>query len=292
MHARKDSVSFINILSGDNIAVSSIEHITQKKGKYCLRIYNDTLHLIETEKFQYYRCLIDSMFGIKVAQTLDLNQLLNLDGYYSASNLLIYKKIAYANSILFIPYGKYSKRNGMDKKAILRINLDNKKVTKILNYPSKYKSCDIRENYPSLEIVGNSLISVFKKDDRIAAININTGEETGYSSPTSFVNRYMCYDSDASSDLAYSSRYDLNDESNFNLIYNGNKYFLIKRLRKENKKDPVFCSVLVFNRDLKYIDTFFSGISVSPQMSFGYKNGIAIASFDLTKLIYYDFSGW
>src|SRR6185436_556780 len=111
----------------------------------------------------------------------------------------------------------------------------------------------------------------------IYEVNVITGE-IKKASDFSFTGKYMCYDKGQERNLAYASKYDLLDEENSNLISYGEKIFLVKRLVRKDKWEPVKCAILVFNKTLNHIGTYYPGKPVEPRLSFGYKDGIMILS--------------
>ena len=290
LNSRKDSLIFVNLFDKNDIRTTSTSGIIDRANRYCNAIVGDTLHLVNSETFQYFKCFIDSQFNIKKVLSLNIKKLLNSNNYFLASNILINNKIAYSYPYLFLLYGMYGKKNGMDSKSILKIDVINSVVNKIHEYPVKYQECSIRENYPIVIVGGNNIFTVFQKADVISKISISTGLPEFVTTKTDFINHYMCYNEKAGEDLAYSSKYDLNDENNFNLIINKEKFLLIKRLRKNSKRDDEKCAVLMFSKNLEFVKTYYVAANVFSRLSFSFQDGIAFVSSDWSKLYYYDLS--
>lgn len=290
LNAEKDSLVFVNLRKKEQYKLKPLDEVAKKGSRYCNVILGDTLHLFNTKTFIYTKYIIDPRLELKKAMEVNLKDVLTDKNIFFASNILLNKRIAYSYPYLFLPFGKYNKRNGMDKKAVFKIDINSKLVEKVQDFPEKYKKCEVRENYPIVDVIDSKVTVVFQKDDNIFSSDIISNKVLAKSTQTDFKNNYMCYSVESNEDLAFTSKYDLNDEQNINLLYIRDKYFLIKRLRKENKSDPAKCAILIYDRNLKYLSTFYPTIGVTPRLSFAFKNGIAIINDAFDRLYYYDFS--
>lgn len=285
-----DSLLCVSLTKKDTFYIHSTNGIIKKGNRYCNILIGDTLHLVNADSFIYTKCLIDSMFSLKEISSVNFSDKINKKKNFLIDNILINKRIMYKYPYLFLPYGRYGKRNGMDKKSTLRINLSDKSMVGMQDYPEKYLHCDVRENYPIIDIVNNKFIAVFQKDDNLYRSSVETNKLESKSIHINFPNNYMCFKNSYNEDLAYTSKYDLNDEQNVNLLYLNKKYYLIKRLRRESKDAPVKCAILIYNEQLNHVSTYYPQESLTPRLSIVFANGIGIINNELTKLIYYEFS--
>lgn len=287
LNSGRDSLVFINLQSPSIVRLASLQGI--QIGRFSSSLQGDTLHLIDASKFWYYGLKIDSTFQLERFQQIDLATVMNAKKYYFASNVVVNKKFVFSYPYLLIPYGRLGSKNGMDKKPILKLDIRTMEKEYLGQYPEKYLDCPIRENYPIVELDGANIVTAFLKHDGLQRINISSGLMVSMVDTTGFSNQYMCYDKDLEADLAYTSKYDLNDELNQNFFKSRDFFFLIKRLRKEEKTDPTKSAALVFDDGLKYRGAFIIPGSTNPKISFPFKNGFMILASGGKRMVYYEF---
>jgi len=288
LNASKDSLVFINLLLNETKKISTA-HFIDKNQKYTLRIINDTLHLVNTKTYTYSQVLIDSDFTLRSIKTLDLKFAFNSKKYFVNTNVAIDKKLIYEHPYLFLTYGNFKTKNNADSKAIMKINLETKTSKKILNYPAKYQTCDMFHFYSAIENISDStFVLVFQKMDFLALVNKRSNNYDKV--VDSFFNsQFMCYNSSKEENLAYTSKFFDNDESNDNLIYSNNNLYLIKQLRKAKRTDPPKVAILIFDNLLAFKSTIFADRLLA-RLSFPYNKGVAILNDSLNKVHYYDLS--
>jgi hypothetical protein len=288
MNAAKTALIISAIGLEEKIFVSDVSGIISRKDRLCNKIIGDTLHLITTDKFEYGKYHFDTAFQLHAVQKVNLKKEFPKHSFIN-SNTILNKKIAYSYPYLFIPYGRYGTLNEVDKKAGMRIDVRDGSSEKMLEYPAKYNTCPDRYMYPVVDVVNEKLYSLFLNDDYIYKTNIMTGE-TESATPISFTSHYMCFDEKQEENLAYANKYDLNNEMNINFIYNNDQFYIIKRLRKRDKKQPARCVILVFNKSLEYQFAFYPQHDVFPSASLAYKQGVLIFAHKLNEAYYYAFN--
>ncbi len=289
LNATKDSIIFVSLPeSGKTVAVPTLGFI-KKKTLYSVLISEDTIHLVDADRFIYHQISIGDSFLLKEVKTSLLSAYLSPKKYYFNTNTAIDKKMAYHYPYIIIPYGKIKKNQfSIDNKAALIIDLVSKQSNKAIDYPGKYKECFISLPYPLVTTSGNSVASVFLKSDKIQVTDLATGEKIRENDSTYFPNNFMCPDLAAMENLAYSDKYQLADEENRNLVYSNGHYYIIKRIRKPNKDAANRCAILVFDEHLSYVRSYFPAESFSPRMAFPYAGGIAFINEKWDKLIIYE----
>jgi len=288
LNGDKDSLVFVNLFQS-KIKKVPINHLIGKNQKYTLRVINDTLHLLNSETYKYGQILIDSNFNLRLLQILDLKFAFTSKNLFLNTNVVIDKKIVYEKPYLFLTYGNFKTKNNIDSKMIIKIDLETKTSKKIIDYPNKYKRCDMLDFYSTIENVSDSIFAlVFHKMDFFAIINKQT-EKYARVNDSFFNSQFMCYDRNLAANLAYTSKLYDNDESNDNLIYFNRSFYLIKQLGRENKAISPKIAILVFDNTLQLRLTLYSDHLLA-RLSFPYKNGIVVINDSLTKAHYYDFS--
>jgi len=290
LNSSKDNLIFINLFDDKDYKMASMKGLIEKQGKYTIKFNSDTLHIMDIDQFHYMQLKLLGDFSFEKIYESGLSKAVRPKHLFLNSNLVVDKKLAFFNPYLISFYGNYKTKNNMDSKAWIKVNIQTGEKEKFFNFPDEYRRCYQRDFYSLIEkISDSSVLAIFRKYNKIYQVNIFSGITT-YSSPAfSFHSNYMCYDKLQDRNLAYTSKYDLLDEENSNLIWANDKIFLIKRLKRENKKDPVKCAILVFNKALEHVATYFPDKSIWPRLSFGYKDGVLILSDSLTKAYYYGF---
>lgn len=286
--ARGNVMAGVDISGGKKTFQADLSSIISRPKRYSNVIINDTFHLVNNDDKIYYQYVFDSSFQLKKVFELKINDLFPKHSFIN-TNITVAKKIAYSYPYLFVPYGRFGKKNEIDNKSIMQIDLRNNKAQKILKYPEAFYSCFFREKYPIVDVVQNKLYAVFLKDNQVRRVDILTGETTVAPS-TGFHSNYMCFDPAQQENLAYTGKYDLNDEENYNLIYNDNRFYLVKRLRKTDKSAPPYCAILVFDKELNYQFAFYPPHTIAPRLSTAYDKGVLILSDKLDTGYYYAFS--
>ncbi len=260
----------------------------ERKYRYNLLIQNDTIHIINADKFTYAAIQFDTGFRVQEIYRFDLKEYLSVSGYFLNSHVFIDKKIAFTYPYLVIPYGKTGRHNGMDDKLSLRFDVVRRSVKKMFKYPQKYYSCDIQDPYPILSGTSDGrVIAAYMKDNTLFELDVDHATSTTRDS-VRFNSQYMCYDRSLADNLAYTNKFDLNDECNVNLITTNSAIILIKDLRRDRKTEPLRTAILVFKNDFKCIGTFFPGEHLDSRLIFPYKNGILAINSQRTKGYHYE----
>jgi len=290
LNSSKDSLIFINLFDDKDYKMANMKGLIKSQGKYTIKFISDTLHIMDIEGYHYMQLKLMSDFRFEKIYESSLSKAIEPKHLFLNSNLVVDKKLAFFNPYLISFYGNYKTKNNMDSKAWIKINIQTGEKENFFDFPDEYRRCYQRDFYSLIEkISDSSVLAIFRKHNKIYQVNIFSGVTTYSSTGFSFYSNYMCYDKTQEKNLAYTSKYDLLDEENSNLIWANDKIFLIKRLKRENKKDPVKCAILVFNKTLEHVATYFPDKSVWPRLSFAYKEGVLILSDSLTKAYYYGF---
>ena len=285
-----DSLIFINIIDSTDFHRSVITNYLNKGDAYNCRIINDTLHLINNRTFIYTQLKIHEDFSLTKIFILDLSKIINFKGLYLFGNYFIDKNIEFSYPHLVLTYGDFKTGNNNGKSVYFVIDIKTGDFKKRLDFPDKYKNCELRTPYSISEKINKDyIVTVFPKSDELFCWNIQTGTIKHEEHNFNFVSEFMCFHRDMNRNLAAARKYDLNDEDNSNLIYNGKYIYLIKRLRKETKNEPTKAAVLVFNDSLKHVGSIFPEYEAWPRMSFPYKNGIVLFGSNTYKAYYYVF---
>lgn len=286
---KSDTLNFIDIFDpGKSIKKYTGDFFHGMRDDYCLNLLNDTLHLINNRTFIYNQFSIDSNLNLQKILSFDLKEIIDFKNLFINGDLYIDKRILFVNPYLLIPYGHFRKKNNADKTALFSVNIVAKKMSRCLTYPERYRNCDTRVPYLSLEPVKpGSLIAVFQKSDRLYKIDpFSTRIDTA---SATFINNFMCYNKKLVSNLSYTQKIDLNDENNVNIIFSDPFFYLVKQLRRNSRFESLRGSILVFNKTLDYLGSFTPSEHLSPRISFEYKNGIAIFNDSLTRIYHYVF---
>ena len=288
LNAFKDSLVFINVFEKE-IQKIPINTFIDKNQKYTLRIIGDTIHLINTGTYKYKQLIIDTNLRLKIIREYDLNYAFSSKKIFLNTNLVIDKKIIYQSPYLYLTFGNFTTRNNADSKIMMKIDVEKKKEVKILKYPYQYKSCDMQNFYSIVEDVSDSIFALtFQKMNFLALINKKEGKAIKMTE-NFFNSQFMCYDQKQEENLAYTSKFFDSDESNDNLIYSNNTFYLIKQLRRENKSAVRKIAILVFDSKLNYKTAVF-GNKLLARLSLPYHSGIAVLNDSLNRIHYYDFS--
>jgi hypothetical protein len=288
LNGDKDSLVFVNLFR-TKIKKIPVSHLIGKNQKYTLKIIDDTLHLLNSETYKYGQIVIDSNFNLQLSQIVDLKFAFDSKKLFLNTNVVIDKKIVYERPYLFLTYGNFKTKNNIDTKMIMKIDIEKRTSKKVLEYPDKYKRCDMLDFYSIMENVSDSTFAiVFHKMDFLAVIDKQTAKYDRIND-SFFNNQFMCYDRKQAANLAYTSKLYDNDESNDNLIYLNGSFYLLKQLGRENKTISPKIAILVFDNSLQHRLTLY-GDHLLARLSFPYKNGIVVINDSLTKAHYYDFS--
>ena len=280
---RKDNLVLVNLLKKESPIGIPLTGILPPQDKYCVNMIGDTLHVVSLDSPVYYQLYIDDSFALTVLSSIRLSDFVNFKNLYLNSNIIISEKIWYQHPYLCLPFGNYKKKNEIDKKSTLSIDIVKKTATKILGYPEKYRNCAIRQAYPILGSAGaGRLLAVFLKNNSIEEFEPGTGKQTSH--VFNFPSDYMCYDAALEENLAYTSKFDVNDEQNFNLIVSNDRIFVIKRLRKKPASSPYNSAIIVFNRRLENISVACPAFNIHPAVGFFYKDQLCLFNDSLNKM--------
>lgn len=279
----KDKLVLVNLLKKESSIRIPLTGILPPRNKYCINLINDTLHVVSLDSHIYYQLYIDNSFALTVLNSIRLNDFINFEDLYLNSNIIVSEKIWYQHPYLCLPFGNYKKKNEIDKKSTLSIDIVKKTAAKVLGYPEKYRNCDVRQAYPILGSTGDDrLLAVFLKNNSIEEFEPGTGKQTSH--VFNFPSDYMCYDAALQENLAYTSKFDVNDEQNFNLIVSNDHIFVIKRLRKKPASSPYNSAILVFNRRLENISVLCPAFNIHPAVGFFYKDQLCLFNDSLNKM--------
>ena len=292
LNSSKDSLVFINVFNPTKFKIKNVSGFIKAKGKYTIKLISDTLHLLDIETYNYKQLKIKKDLALEKIYESNLSGAFNTTALFLNSNLVVDKKLVFFKPYLISFYGNYNSKNNLGSNVWMKINTNTGEKDEFFDFPAEYKQCYQRDFYTVLEKISDSLVlTIFRKLNKIYEVNIYSGKIIKTSSPFLFHSNYMCYNKEQEKNLAYTSKYDLLDEENSNLIFSGEKIFVIKRLVRKDKRDLVKCAILVFDEDLNHIATYYPNKPVQPRLSFGYKDGIAILSDSLNKTYYYGFKG-
>jgi hypothetical protein len=291
IYADRDTLILINPFDSLDTKKFAVNNLLKKHIPYNVGIERDTLYCLGDKEYIFKQLKIDTT--LNEVMSVDLkSELNNNPNEFIYSSLVVDKSLAFIYPYLIIPFGKYDAKNNCGRHAWKIVNLLLKKAFTTLDFPEKYRKCDLRNPYSIIESGdSNYVYTTFLKFDRIYKVNIENGEVVSSTKDSIFPNRFICYDAESKHNMAYKDKYERTDENNENLIFNPQKkqLFLIKRLRKENKKDATRCALLVFDSNLKYIGTYYTSGGLYPRLSYWYKDGIVITDSSFSKGHYYAF---
>src|SRR5690606_33146560 len=119
-------------------------------------------------------------------------------------------------------------------------------------------------------VSGNRFSLLFEKKDFLFILD-GENENVLDTATVNFSNQFMCFDLSKESNLAYRNKFDLLDEQNSNLIYAYGHFYLIKRLRRKSKKDPVLAAIILLDNSLNQKAFKILSEGLEPRISFPYK---------------------
>jgi hypothetical protein len=144
------------------------------------------------------------------------------DGIHLFGNYFIDKNLEFSYPFLILTYGDFRTKNNNGKNVYFVIDIKTGDVKRKLDFPDKYKNCELRTPYSISEKINkDNIITIFPKSDELFCWNIQTGFIKFEQHNFNFTPNFMCFDRDMNKNLAAARKYDLNDEDNSNLIHNG-----------------------------------------------------------------------
>lgn len=263
------------------------------KDFYSALFINDTLYFINTSFIKgsenFYRKYI-----LKDDGSVNLQDSLNISGELNCKNCDVYSKplgqgMAYQYPYLILRYGNSKTKNFIDSKVFLKINLEQKSIQRIVDYPDCYRCSFIYDRDVSVIFNNNGLIiSLFNQYDKLFLF------EPGANKSKSFSFGHDCklrtFDESKEMNLAYVRKYLENGERNITLLNISNKYYVaLKRLAKNSLAEKSSYSLFVFDSSFKQV---YSEVIQHPVFTpgiFNYKNGFLMFNDSLSKAYYYDF---
>lgn len=291
----RTSLIFINPFDSSDIINCAVGNSLKKGIPYNTYIHGNVLHCIGDKELVYKQLQIDTTYGrLKEILSVDLKEAIgNNPREFIYSNLVVDKSLAFINPYLIIPFGDYKGKNTCGNRAWKIVNIFTKKVFTALDFPEKYRKCDLRIPDSFIEPGdSNDVYGAFLKFDKVYKMTIPGREIVKATNDSVFPNRFLCYDAELQHNMAYKDKYERLDENNENLIFNPNtkQIVLIKKLRRKAKDEPIQCAILVFNSNLNHIGTYYTSGGFYPKLSYWYKNGVVITDSSFSKGYYYAFS--
>jgi hypothetical protein len=285
---KRDFLVFHNLLEPKHSKHISLRNILAPEGRYTWKIHNDTAHFIELSSKIYSSFIISDTLGFKKLRIADLSSAFAKHMFLN-SNVLVDEKLEYFHPWIFVQYGTFKTETNIGDKVLLKINVHTKKAERIMEYSDLYKNCPPRTHHILFtRSTENSLDVIFKKENAIYNIDLD-GRIKSKSSKVTFPSAFMCFDRSLQKNLAYTAKYEQNDEENINLISVGDKKILVKRLRKDSRSASDTTALLIFDRNLSYNGIAILKEKLYSRISFPYKSGVLIINDSLTKANYYGF---
>lgn len=267
----------------------SVKNIFPFNGYYTVLIRNDTIHYLSQHNSTYYQYKVNSGSSIQVIDSFDLRK--NVKFKNCTINLLVGRLgLVYKWPFIWVQYGHLRKRNFIDSKAYFKINMIDKSLEKVIDYPSCYHCSYQYLPTSSLTILAdNSAVCLFDHYDQIF-VNPSNG---AINESINLIHRceMETYNKEKKHDLAYTRKYLENAEANIGLLNISDRYLVaIKREKKESLSNKPVHSIFVF--DMNYRQIYSEEIPYSLGRSpvfFNSENGIVLFNDSLNKAYFYDF---
>ena len=303
MNGTKDSIVFINLTDSNKLFIRSVSHLLNghnSNTRFHTGLVNDTMHIIETifntkdgNRLFYKQLIITDSLTIKKIKSIEISSMISDKEQISLkTNTAMGGILTCQNGKIIIGYSKFNwKNNDRGERVLKVINIPENKSTSLMKLPQKYIDCDV---YPSmtpmvLNMTKEVLIVGFNQSDKLYKVNSQT-ELIEEGQETTFRNHFMCFDIANWSNLAYTHKISLLNETNVNLLKVNNNLYLIKRLRRLEKSEPEHCAIVEFNNQLQQLNTYFLKEVVNPSFSFEFNNKLIFIDNAIQKAYTYEFS--
>lgn len=294
-----DSTWFTFLSKKDSIVRFEIEHnykrsninfnpIISSNEYYTSLIRGDTIHILNQKRNVYYQYRITISNEKKLIDSFDFGK--NKMFKNCNVNLLVGKPgLTFKWPYVWFQYGHLRKKYYIDKKAYFKINLLDRTLKKVIDYPKCYYCC--YQYLPTSSLIisdNNETVCVFDYYDKLFVSNETKQMEK-------IINiehkcKMVAYDKTKERNLAYTKKFLENEEVNIGLfkLYN-NQVILLKRNSKQKILDLPKYSIYLF--DENYNQVFSEEINENlgdfPKV-FEYKKGILLFNESLNTANYYE----
>ena len=272
----------------NNHWVIPFKNIVRPAEYYNSLFSNDTFHYVDLWGKKYFEYKVERDSSFSLIDSIDLSKIQGFEHYYISTNLGT-QSLAYKYPYILVPYGHNTKKNFIDTWAYLKINLQTKKVAKVIRYPECYQCSNIYDqNSTTVFNADGSIICLFDQFDELHYLSTEEKRDTVFQ--LYHTCSFVAFDKSKEQNLAYIRKYLENGEKNIKVLnVNDIYHVVIKRNFKKELTDKSTYSIFVFDSQFKqvYSENIFHPV-FTPTI-FEYKKGFLIFNDSLNKAYYYDF---
>lgn len=279
----------INLESGVKKYDVSIKSLLPANGVYSLFLRHDTLHILNINRNVYsrYHFLHDTM-----AMLVDSINMTNYKEFKNCAINLIPGRPAliYRQPYVWIQYAHLKRKNFIDSKAYLRLDLRTKTLDKVIAYPACY--------HCSYQYLATSTLAISEKGNAFCLFDyydqiykLHQDSSKGRASKLLHKCEMKGYQKGKSNNLAYTRKFLQNEETNWGIVVMpGQNIVALKRNKKNSLQERSFYSMFLFNESLEQIhsEKIMEYIGESP-FFLNYKNGFLLINDSVTQSFFYEF---
>jgi hypothetical protein len=286
---RKRGITMYGIENSDSFRIIPVDTLLRlfPTNGYNIIIRNDSIHLINILKKQYY-CIKITFKGLTILDSIDLKPLLPRSTSYIYTKI-IEPTLEFNFPFLYIYFGDSKRKNFIDDKAYLKLNIVQKNLNKIIPYPSCYKCSFIYEATSSIAVFSdNTTVTLFDKYDELYKRD-SSDKEMG----STYIDHdchFVVFEESKEKNLAFVRKELTRGERNVKIINIRDKYLMVVKRDQKKMDEPDKFSIFIFDKNLNQLT---SAKIEHPQNSvsiFQYKNGVIMFADEKSTAYFYEFN--
>lgn len=281
---------FVNTEDSLNIVHNFLHNALTNKTFFFEKFIDNSLYLVDQRNNKYWCFTFDNHLKIKSIDSLNLNSIFNFRNYFLGFNANP-QRFTFQFPYLFLRYGTNNSRNYfIDEFAFLKINIQTKKVEKIIKYPECFYSGNtyMNDGYIATDNE-NNYYALFNLHDTLMKFDAYNRTKTTSKIINPYHSTFIEFDKSKNENLAYTRKFQLLNEENTHFFMIKNKYLIsIKRLKKIAIKDTNQFVYFLYNKNLKQLfsDTLST---ISASYIIPNSKGFLVRDYSFKTGTYYEF---